>query len=81
VAMHIFQACPVWIYTQSNITQAYGGVVEKRRFKMRGRYARMKKCNRNDVPIARLQSTPSWLIFVAAKNLYSSFFVVLCDKS
>ena len=20
VAMHIFQACPVWIYTQSNIT-------------------------------------------------------------
>jgi hypothetical protein len=23
VAKHIFQACPVWIYTQSNITQAY----------------------------------------------------------
>jgi hypothetical protein len=23
VARHIFQACPVWIYTQSNITQAY----------------------------------------------------------
>ena len=22
VAKHIFQACPVWIYTQSNITQA-----------------------------------------------------------
>jgi hypothetical protein len=22
VARHIFQACPVWIYTQSNITQA-----------------------------------------------------------
>jgi hypothetical protein len=22
VATHIFQACPVWIYTQSNITQA-----------------------------------------------------------
>jgi hypothetical protein len=21
VARHIFQACPVWIYTQSNITQ------------------------------------------------------------
>jgi hypothetical protein len=24
VARHIFQACPVWIYTQSNITQAMG---------------------------------------------------------
>jgi hypothetical protein len=23
VVRHIFQACPVWIYTQSNITQAY----------------------------------------------------------
>jgi hypothetical protein len=23
VARHIFQACPVWIYTQSNNTQAY----------------------------------------------------------
>jgi hypothetical protein len=23
VARRIFQACPVWIYTQSNITQAY----------------------------------------------------------
>jgi hypothetical protein len=23
VARHIFQACPVWIHTQSNITQAY----------------------------------------------------------
>jgi hypothetical protein len=23
VAKHIFQACPVWIYTQSNITQAF----------------------------------------------------------
>jgi hypothetical protein len=23
VARHIFQACPVWIYTQSNITQAH----------------------------------------------------------
>jgi hypothetical protein len=23
VARHIFQACPVWIYTQSNITQAF----------------------------------------------------------
>jgi hypothetical protein len=22
VARHMFQACPVWIYTQSNITQA-----------------------------------------------------------
>jgi hypothetical protein len=22
VARHIFQACPVWIYTRSNITQA-----------------------------------------------------------
>jgi hypothetical protein len=22
VARHIFQACPVWIYTQSNITQS-----------------------------------------------------------
>jgi hypothetical protein len=22
VARHIFQACPVWIYTQSNMTQA-----------------------------------------------------------
>jgi hypothetical protein len=22
VSQHIFQACPVWIYTQSNITQA-----------------------------------------------------------
>jgi hypothetical protein len=22
VARHIFQACPVWMYTQSNITQA-----------------------------------------------------------
>jgi hypothetical protein len=22
VARHTFQACPVWIYTQSNITQA-----------------------------------------------------------
>jgi hypothetical protein len=22
VARHIFQACPVWIYTQSNIAQA-----------------------------------------------------------
>ena len=22
VARHIFQACPVWLYTQSNITQA-----------------------------------------------------------
>jgi hypothetical protein len=22
VARHIFQACPVWIYTQSNITRA-----------------------------------------------------------
>jgi hypothetical protein len=22
VARHIFQACPVWIYTQSNITEA-----------------------------------------------------------
>jgi hypothetical protein len=22
VARHIFRACPVWIYTQSNITQA-----------------------------------------------------------
>jgi hypothetical protein len=22
VARHIFQACPVWIYTQSNVTQA-----------------------------------------------------------
>jgi hypothetical protein len=22
MARHIFQACPVWIYTQSNITQA-----------------------------------------------------------
>jgi hypothetical protein len=22
VARHIFQACPVWIHTQSNITQA-----------------------------------------------------------
>ena len=22
VARHVFQACPVWIYTQSNITQA-----------------------------------------------------------
>jgi hypothetical protein len=22
VVRHIFQACPVWIYTQSNITQA-----------------------------------------------------------
>jgi hypothetical protein len=22
VARHIFQACPVWVYTQSNITQA-----------------------------------------------------------
>jgi hypothetical protein len=22
VARHIFQACPVWIYTQGNITQA-----------------------------------------------------------
>jgi hypothetical protein len=22
VARHIFQTCPVWIYTQSNITQA-----------------------------------------------------------
>jgi hypothetical protein len=22
VARHIFQACPVWIYTPSNITQA-----------------------------------------------------------
>jgi hypothetical protein len=25
VARHIFQACPVWIYTQSNITQAAVG--------------------------------------------------------
>jgi hypothetical protein len=23
VARHIFQACPVWIYTQSTITQAF----------------------------------------------------------
>jgi hypothetical protein len=23
VARHIFQACPVWIYTQSNITPEY----------------------------------------------------------
>jgi hypothetical protein len=23
VIRHIFQACPVWIYTQNNITQAY----------------------------------------------------------
>jgi hypothetical protein len=23
VARHIFQACPVWIYTQSNITQTF----------------------------------------------------------
>jgi hypothetical protein len=23
VARHIFQACPVWIHTQSNITQAF----------------------------------------------------------
>jgi hypothetical protein len=23
VARHIFQACPVWIYTQTNITQAF----------------------------------------------------------
>ena len=23
VARHIFLACPVWIYTQSNITQAF----------------------------------------------------------
>jgi hypothetical protein len=23
VARHIFQACPVWIYTQSNITSNY----------------------------------------------------------
>jgi hypothetical protein len=22
VARHVFQACPVWIYTQNNITQA-----------------------------------------------------------
>jgi hypothetical protein len=22
VARHVFQACPVWIYTQSNITQS-----------------------------------------------------------
>jgi hypothetical protein len=30
VARHIFQACPVWIYTQSNITQAsYKLAVEK----------------------------------------------------
>ena len=34
-----------------------------------------------NIYIARLQSTPSWLIFVATKNLYSSFFVVLCQKS
>ena len=27
VARHIFQACPVWIYTQSNITQVYKDVV------------------------------------------------------
>jgi hypothetical protein len=28
VARHIFQACPVWIYTQSNITQAFGQMFE-----------------------------------------------------
>jgi hypothetical protein len=27
VARHIFQACPVWIYTQSNIIQALRGDV------------------------------------------------------
>ena len=27
VARHIFQACPVWIYTQSNITQAFYSIV------------------------------------------------------
>jgi hypothetical protein len=26
VARHIFQACPVWIYTQSNITQGFDKV-------------------------------------------------------
>jgi hypothetical protein len=26
VARHIFQACPVWIYTQSNITSILGHV-------------------------------------------------------
>jgi hypothetical protein len=27
VARHMFQACPVWIYTQSNITQAFDPIV------------------------------------------------------
>jgi hypothetical protein len=30
VARHIFQACPVWIYTQSNITQEFSILFHKR---------------------------------------------------
>jgi hypothetical protein len=32
VARHIFQACPVWIYTQSNITQAIFNAIAVDRF-------------------------------------------------
>jgi hypothetical protein len=28
VVRHIFQACPVWIYTQSNITSIIGLVMQ-----------------------------------------------------
>jgi hypothetical protein len=32
VARHIFQACPVWIYTQSNITNIINIYVGQRLF-------------------------------------------------
>jgi hypothetical protein len=38
VARHIFQACPVWIYTQSNITQAYNNDIFGK-FSVRGNFS------------------------------------------
>ena len=67
VARHIFQACPVWIYTQSNITQARNIYILENRGKS------YKKLN----TVGSIQFLKKWKIH----DLDAYFWAIMQEKS
>ena len=57
VVRHIFQACPVWIYTQSNIT-SNTLIISRQRFNNLRIIAIAYQCSRTTLPCLKLQTFP-----------------------
>jgi hypothetical protein len=81
VAKHIFQACPVWIYTQSNITSMIVNMIKnvarkcflKRQSKIKISYLGIKTVNRYNLCCIILCAFMSSLSNLAKRGRFSAF--------